>query len=133
VSSAGKTLDEGRSRATFILNQMDERDFCELVKEYSDDAQSKDKCGVYVITRGVIDPNLELAAFSTPVNQSSVVTTDAGIHIVQTLQVVPAQVVPYTQVAQNVQLGLKNQEFQQRLNLYIVTLRNNADIVSYLG
>lgn len=116
-----------------VLAQLNDTDFCELVSRYSDDAQSKENCGVYVIARGVIDPNIELAGFNTPVNQTSVVNTASGVHFVQSLQVVPAQVVPYTQVAGQLQSSLRNTLMQQRLNLYLATLRARADITSYLG
>jgi peptidyl-prolyl cis-trans isomerase C len=132
ISSKERTLDQGRARAQEIIAKLNSTDFCALVNEYSDD-ENKDKCGVYVVPRGVLDPNLELAAFSTPANQTSVVTTNDGIYLVQTIQVQPAQVVPYTQIAASVQNDLRNAIFQQRLNLYLGTLRQEATIVSYLG
>jgi parvulin-like peptidyl-prolyl isomerase len=85
------------------------------------------------VPRGVLNPDLEAASFGTPVNQTSVVTTEQGIHLVQTLQVVPTQVVPYQQVAGTLQSSLYTTVLQQRLNLYLQLLRVDADIVSYLG
>jgi peptidyl-prolyl cis-trans isomerase C len=133
IKAEGRTREQAAARAQAAAAALQKSDFCEVVRTYSDDEQSKDGCGVYIIPRGVIDPNLELAAFGTPANQTSVVTTETGIHLVQTLQVAPAQVVPYAQVAANLQSSLKNTLLQQRLNLYISELRAEADIVSYLG
>jgi len=131
--SSGKTLEQGQNTAREVAAKLNNTDFCALVKQYSDEQTSKDKCGVYVIPKGVIDPNLEVAVFNTPVNQTSVVSTNAGIYFVQTMQVVPAQVVPYPQAAGTLQSNLRNAIFQQRLNLYLTTLRGEATIVSYLG
>jgi foldase protein PrsA len=133
ISSNGRSREEGAARAQEIAVRLNSTDFCELVKEYSEDTPTKEKCGVYIVPRGILDPNLELAAFSTPVNQTSVVTTNNGIYFVQTIQVQSAQVIPYTQIATNVQAGLRNAIFEQRLNLYVSVLRHEAEIVSYLG
>jgi parvulin-like peptidyl-prolyl isomerase len=133
ISSNGRTLDQGTARAQEVATKLNSTDFCELVVQYSDDAATKEKCGVYIVPRGVIDANLELASFSTPVNQTSVVRTNTGIYFVQTLQVQPAQVIPYNQIAGNVETGLRNAILQQRLNLYLSVLRAEADITSYLG
>jgi peptidyl-prolyl cis-trans isomerase C len=133
ISLAGRSAEEAQVRAQDVYDKINSTDFCALVKEYSDDPQSKDNCGVYVIAHGVINPNLENAFFSTPANMTSVVTTDAGVYFVQTLQVNPTQVVPYAQIGQHVQSGLRNMLFEQRLNLYLMTLRAQANITSYLG
>jgi parvulin-like peptidyl-prolyl isomerase len=133
IKAEGRSAQEGRERAQMVANRMKGQDFCELVKEFSDDPQNKENCGVYVVPRGVLNPDLEAASFGTPVNQTSVVTTEQGIHLVQTLQVVPTQVVPYQQVAGTLQSSLYTTVLQQRLNLYLQLLRVDADIVSYLG
>lgn len=133
IAAEGRGEEQIVGRAQAAVAALQSQDFCEVVKSYSDDAQSKENCGVYVVPRGVIDPNLELAAFSTPVNQTAVVTTQNGVHLVQTLQVTPASVVPYSQIAANLQANLRNTVLQQRLNLYLSSLRADADIVSYLG
>lgn len=133
ISTQSRSPEQAQSRAQQVVSLLNNTDFCELVEQYSDDEQGRENCGVYVIPRGVIDPNLELASFSTPMNQTSIVTTQGGIHLVQTLQVTPAQVVPYTQVAAGLQQDLRNAVLQQRLNLYLQALRVDAEIVSYLG
>jgi len=133
IGSNGRTLEQGNERLQEISDKLATTDFCALVKEYSDDATAKDQCGVYTIPRGVLPANLESAAFTTPQNQTAVVTTNDGIYLVQTLQVTPAQVVPYSQIAPFVQSSLRNALFEQRLNLYLAQLRSEATIISYLG
>ena len=127
------TPDQTAKLAQIVSSSLNKTDFCELVNQYSDDTESKANCGIYTIPRGVVDPSLERAAFTTPTNQTSVVTTKDGIHFVQSLQVTNAQVVPYNKIVGNLQSGLRNAIFQQRLNLYLSILRANSNITTYLG
>jgi parvulin-like peptidyl-prolyl isomerase len=133
ISGENRTQQQLVARAQMVAELLNTTDFCEIVTRYSDDTQSKANCGVYIIPRGVIDPNLEMAGFTTPANSTAIVQTANGVHFVQTLQVTPAQVIPYGQVATGLQSDLRNSLFQQRLNLYVTTLRSDADIVSFLG
>ena len=121
------------ARVELIAEKLATTDFCELVRTYSDDAEKKEECGVYVIPRGMVDQNLENAAFTTQANTTSVVATETGVHFVQTLQVIPTQVTPYAQVASNVQASLANNVLQQRLNLFLQLLRADATVTVYLG
>jgi parvulin-like peptidyl-prolyl isomerase len=60
--------------------------FATLVKQYSDDAASKDKGGEYTFARGRSGPEFEAAAFSLKTNQiSDVVETPYGYHIIKLL------------------------------------------------
>lgn len=124
---------EYAAKAQVVDSKLNNTDFCELVKQYSDDNASVSQCGIYTIPHGVIDPNLERAGFATPVNKTSVVVTADGIHYVQTLKVTQAQVVPYADVSSKLQLNLRNVIFQQRLNLYLVSLRAKSNIVTFLA
>ncbi len=133
IGSEGRTVAQGEARANELAAKVPTEDFCALVKEYSDDERSREQCGVYVLPRGVVDARLESAAFGTPVNQTAVVAVDDGIYFVQTLQVLPASVVPYADVSQQLQQSMRTTETQTRLALYIDVLRSKAEIVSYLG
>ncbi len=129
VGRENQTRDELLSRAQEVAKRIGTTDFCTLVREYSDD--KKEGCGTYTIPRGVVDPNLESAAFTTPAGNTTVVETPAGIHFVQTLRVIPAQVVSFSNVSEQLQTTLRNTVAQQRLNLYLQMLRGSADIVVY--
>jgi peptidyl-prolyl cis-trans isomerase C len=133
ISALNRTTEQGQAIADRIASELPTRDFCELVNEYSDDAPAKPNCGVYVIPRGVVDPQLELAAFGTPAGETAVIATEQGIYFIQTLQVSPTQVVAFPQVSESLKAGIENIVVQQRLNLLIATLRTQADIVSYVG
>ncbi len=133
ITSKDKTPAQDQQLQQEITSKLNKTDFCTLVSEYSDDQNSKDKCGLYLVPRGVLAPNLETAAFSTPTNQTSVVTTNQGVYFIQTVQVTPAGVTAYPQVALTLQSTLRNALLQQRLELYLTMLRANANITTYLG
>jgi|GEM_PF-3524689 len=106
-------------------------DFCAAVQRYSDDEDSKDRCGEYTTARGVLLPSLEAAIFALKVNQSTVTESANGFHVIVMMEKRPTQVVPYAQAQQQVVGLLQNQLMQQRLNLYLLKLRAEADIVDY--
>lgn len=107
------------------------KDFCEVVRTYSDDTESKDRCGEYVAPRGVLLPELESAIFSLGVNQSTVVKSSSGYHIIVVLEKQPTTVVSYAQARQQVMGALRNSLVGSRLNVYLLKLRADATIVDY--
>lgn len=133
IASDGRTLEEGERLAREVADRIPAAEFCALVRTYSDDAQTRENCGVYVIPRGVVDARLEAAAFGTPVNKTAVVVTDTGIYFVQTLQILPQAVVPYADVSVSLRSSLRDRIVQERLFLYLAVLRSQATVVSYLG
>lgn len=132
ISAENRTPEALQARVQQVSGLLATEDFCELVARYSDDPQ-KDRCGVYVVPRGMIDPSLELASFTTPANQTAVVQAGAGVHFVQTLQVVPAQVVPYGEIERQLQDLMADSVLQQRLSMYLTLLRSDAQVKVYLG
>ncbi len=125
--------NEYAAKVQEIESKLNNTDFCVLVKKYSDDTSRMEQCGTYEIPRDVIDSTLERAAFTTPVNNVTKVVTADGVHFVKTLQVTKAQVLPYSEVADKLRVDLKNLNLQQRLNLYLATLRAQSKIETFLG
>jgi len=105
--------------------------FCDVVRQYSDDTESRERCGEYTAPRGVLSPELEAALFSLGVNQSTVVQSGAGYHILVVLAHQPTAVIPYSQAETQVMGLLRNAAVQQRLGIYLLKLRAAADIIDY--
>ncbi|MBR9693093.1 hypothetical protein GOV07_04150 [Candidatus Woesearchaeota archaeon] len=120
------------TRLQNVLDQInDGLNFCDAVKRYSDDEQSKELCGEYVAARGVLLPELEASIFSLGVNQSTISVSPNGYHIIVVLEKQQASVIPYAQAASQVEGLLKNQLMQQRLNIYLLKLRATAEMIDY--
>lgn len=133
INNAGRTTEERDERIQQIASAIPTTEFCQLVREYSEDTQRKEECGQYIVPRGILPPQLEQVAFATPGNQTSVVFTDTGAHFVQTLEVLPAQVVPFAQVREEVRATMANNGLQERLSLYLLLLRSSANVIVYDG
>lgn len=130
LSSQERTEDELIADANFILSSED--DFCSLVLKYSDDVDSRERCGLYTIPKGVVDPQLEQAAFNTPVGQVTAVKLVDGLHIIKIQTQQPSQVVPYASVKDQVKGLVVNNIAQLRLNAYLASLKADAEIINYL-
>jgi len=106
-------------------------DFAKLAKEFSEDPGSKDNGGEYTFGRGKMVPEFEAAAFSLNTNQvSDVVTTQFGYHIIKLSEKLPAKVVSYAEVSEDLKEGLKSQELQKQLREtdYIAKLQKEANV-----
>lgn len=120
-----KQIDDLRKRAT------QGEDFAKLAKEFSDDTGSKESGGEYTFPRGRMEPPFEAAAFSLTTNQiSDVVTTTYGYHIIKLSEKIPAKVVSFAEVSDDLKEALKNQELQKALadGEYLEKLRKDASI-----
>jgi len=106
-------------------------DFAKLAKEFSEDPGSKDSGGEYTFGRGKMVPEFEAAAFSLATNQvSDVVTTQFGYHIIKLSEKIPAKVVSFAEVAEDLKEGLKSQELQKQLREtdYLEKMQKEADV-----
>jgi len=106
-------------------------DFCGAVRTYSDDTSSVESCGEYLAPRGVLLPSLEASIFSLGVNQSTVVESPNGYHVIVVLAHQPTSVIPYAQAEEQVIGLLTDAVLQQRLSIYLLKLRADAAIVDY--
>jgi parvulin-like peptidyl-prolyl isomerase len=110
-------------------------DFVKLVKEYSEDYQSKERGGEYVITRAKDDPRaalmpeLEIAAFSTNQGEvSNLITSPYGYHIVKVVEVMPAGKRPLSEVEEEIKKYLEQEEVQKLLPGYFEKLKKEAKV-----
>ena len=134
ISTQERSEEQALALVEQIAGELEQgMSFCGLVTQYSDDTESKNNCGTYRISKGVADPNVEYAGFNTPPNQTAFTTSANGLHLIQTIEVIPAQVVPFGQIESSLKSTVVNSEFQRRLGMYLVLLRANAQINVYLN
>jgi parvulin-like peptidyl-prolyl isomerase len=120
-----KQIDDLRKRAT------QGEDFAKLAKEFTEDPGSKETGGEYTFGRGRMVPEFEAAAFSLSTNQiSDVVTTTYGYHIIKLSEKIPAKVISFAEVSDDLKEALKNQELQKALadGEYLEKLRKDASV-----
>ncbi len=103
--------------------------FSNLVEQYSEDPGSKNRGGVYAITRGQTLPEFEAAAFSLNTNQiSDVVATASGYHLIKSLEKIPAKKLDYATVADDLKRVLIQQKAAKLAPPYMATLRKAAGV-----
>ncbi len=118
-------------------------DFAALVKQYSEDTESKEHGGEYTFARAsadpahAMDPAFEAAAFSLTNNQiSDIVTTPYGYHIIQLLGKNPAKTLKLTDkvpssdmtVADKIKDYLTEQKIDKVAPAYLEKLKKGADV-----
>lgn len=106
-------------------------DFAALAKQYSEDPGSKDRGGEYTFKREDMVPEFSAAAFSLSTNQiSDVVTTVYGYHLIKLHEKIPARMIPYDEVADDLKEVLRSQELQKKLadGKFIDNLRKAANV-----
>lgn len=110
-------------------------DFARLVKEYSDDASSKERGGEYVITRAkdnpraAMMPEIEVAAFGINAGEvSDLIATPYGYHIVKVVEIMPAGKRPFQEVEDEIKKFLEQEEVQKRLPDYFDKLKKEAKV-----
>ncbi|MBI4324012.1 MAG: peptidylprolyl isomerase [Chloroflexi bacterium] len=119
LQSAGKILKRARAG----------EDFARLVKEFSDDADSKDKGGEYAFARGQMPPEFEVASFSLQPNQiSDVVTTRFGYHIIKLIEKIPARKVELSKVQDRIKERLLQEAVQKQIPDYVAKMRKEAGV-----
>ena len=105
-------------------------DFSRLVEEYTEDARSRSEGGEYVFARGQMFPAFEAASFTVPEGQiSDVITTPEGYHIIKVYEKLPSKPVELDdEVKEEVRNFLKGQELTERMQPFIETLMEKANV-----
>lgn len=105
-------------------------DFATLVRENSEDVQTKDKGGEYTFPRGQMVPEFEAAAFALAPNQvSDVVTTTFGYHIIKVYEKIPASVMPLDdELREQVRDFLRGQRLAEGMDAHMKKLAEAAHV-----
>ena len=134
IGLVNRTADEATKKANETLAQLknDKSNFCELVKSYSDDAGSIDKCGEYTFPKGQMVAEFENRAFEQSNNAVSIVNTAFGSHILWTINKTSEQLIDFRDVQDQINLVLAGQQEKMIYSELIAGLRAKAKIINYL-
>ena len=122
---------QARARAETVLKQVKAGgDFGALAKEYSQDPGSAANGGdLGFFARGQMVPAFDTTAFGLkPGHTSGVVETPFGYHIIRVAEHRAARVVPLTEVSQQIQQFLTQQQQQQKADAFVNQLKAKARI-----
>jgi len=104
-------------------------DFGNLIRQHSEDSNSKARRGEYVFARGQMLLEIEAAAFSLKPGQlSDVVTTQFGYHILRLLERTPEKKRSFEEVEPVLKAQWLSEELSRRLPEYLQKLRTDAGV-----
>jgi parvulin-like peptidyl-prolyl isomerase len=107
-------------------------DFAALAKKYSEDASGPSGGMMGFVLRGQTEKPLEEAAFNLDPEQTAIVETKTGLHLIKATDKKTTEVIPYEDVAEKLKNFLKQQEIQKKIDDFIKNERKNAKIELFL-
>jgi hypothetical protein len=103
-------------------------DFMELVREHSDKPEEEADLGWY--KRGEIMDEYELITFSMEIDEiSPVFATQWGMHLAKLCERKTPQLIPLTEVTDNIRERIAAEQKDAKLQRYVETLKEKAEIV----
>lgn len=109
-------------------------DFGLMAKEKSKDSASKDRGGdLGFFSPGMLLPQIEQKAFALGVNDTGIVNTPLGFHVIRVAEKRPAKGAVWdAETRQAIERALRQANFQREYPAYIQSLRAKADINVFL-
>lgn len=129
-----ETEEELVQRAENIESMLAEdfNNFCELVSNYSEDQASIASCGEYYVARnGQYVEAFENAAMEMEINETRLVKTNFGIHLMWKVAHNPAGTLPIQNVQERIEQTLRQQKTSTAVQAYLDKLYDEATIEKY--
>jgi|GEM_PF-736746 len=130
--SPNVTENESKAKIEQINKELTSTNFCELVIKYSDDQGSKNNCGIYTFGRGQMVPEFENPSFSLGINETAIVKSVYGYHLIKKLESIPARTENLSEVQDSINQTVYEQDAQLRFESLLAKLRSKAVIVNYV-
>lgn len=124
---------QSRQKAQTVFGLLNQSGFCSLVKQFSDDTQSLDRCGEYTFTEEQMSPSIGEQVTGMQPEETRIVESPQAFHIIKFKERLPAGKPPFEDVKDQIEQLLRQEKQQQELQRYVGQLRNQSEIISYLG
>ena len=131
-----KTENETMQKAQEIKQKITENktNFCELVENYTDDWNTRDTCGEYVLEKhGAETDPLTNKSFELEEDELGMLRTEAGYHVLWKVETIPAGVSEFEEVKEIIKAQIQMQLAEQIHNELVQRLRETATIEDYTG
>lgn len=126
------TDSEAKDKIEEIEDELTATNFCELAKKYSEDPGSKDTCGTYTFGKGEMVQEFEEASFDLDINDTEIVKTIYGYHLIKKLAYNPEGAQELSEVEEDIKSFLNDEAAQTNFDKLLVDLRSKATIVNYM-
>ena len=105
-------------------------DFAALAKELSEDPASKDRGGEYTFQKKQMFAEFENAVWTLKAGEiSGIVNSQFGLHLFRKIEDVPARIIPFNEVTEQIREALVQQEMDVRIPEFSDRLRTAAHVV----
>jgi len=115
-----------------VRSEYDGTNFCELVEKYSEDLVSIPRCGLYAFQQGQLLTEFEEVVFSMEPGSAFITQTRLGYHFVELINKTEPRQVTFEESRDSIYSLLVLEQKQAVLNNYIQSLREEAEIISYI-
>ncbi len=115
-----------------IAGQLNATNFCDLISKYSEDLISIPRCGLYDFQQGQLLPEFEETVFNSEPDSTKIIQTRIGYHIVKIVNVTLPRQLSFEEAKDGISNYFVLVNKQAVLNQYIVGLKEQAEIVSYV-
>lgn len=127
-----KSQNETLKEAEDIMNLLETEDFCDLVTEHSDDTATVENCGELQYSREAnIVPEFKEATFNMDVNETRMVKTSFGYHIVEKLDSEKNSIRDISEVREEIEQYLKSKKEADAYEERVEQLKENSIIEIY--
>jgi parvulin-like peptidyl-prolyl isomerase len=100
-----------------------------VAKQYSEDRLASSSGESWTMKHGELAPDIERIALTLPIGQvSGIITTPAGLHLIQVEERVAGQILPFDQVKEEVRNVLFNQKAEAKFKEWIQGLKAKASV-----
>lgn len=132
LTSDNVTDEQAKDKIEDIEDELTDTNFCELAKEYSEDPGSKDTCGIYTFGRGEMVKEFEEASFDLDINDTDIVKTIYGYHLIKKLDYTPEKIQELSEVSDDIKRFLSDETAQKNFEALLTDLRSKATIINYM-
>jgi parvulin-like peptidyl-prolyl isomerase len=130
--NANRTENQSKDIILKVQKELNSTNFCDLVTKYSDDTGSTGTCGEYTFGKGEMVQEFETASFNLKVNETTIVKTVYGWHLIKKLEDIPAHTLSLSDVYAQVNTTVYNLAAQERFDVMLAGLRGKASIINYV-
>lgn len=127
-----RTALRGRAEAALKAAKAGQ-DFAKLARQYSQDASAQRGGDLGFFPRGQMVPAFDQAAFAlAPGQVSDLVETQFGFHIIKAVEKRPARVVPFVEVAGQIQQFLEQEQRQEKSKALVDQLKAKGKVQIFI-
>ena len=127
-----RTALRGRAEAALKAAKAGQ-DFAKLARQYSQDSSAQRGGDLGFFPKGQMVPAFDQAAFAlAPGQVSDLVETQFGFHIIKATEKRPARIVPFTEVAGQIQQFLEQEQRQEKSKALVDQLKSKGKVQIFI-